>query len=471
MEATNPVRRMTRADLLGGHTHETLCGKRVHVYRRDDTYIARGRLRGRAFGEALGADPHRAAARLRQLLTEIETGAYLRPSEARTRPLAPGLAPRLTFRELVDGFLVAKRTLRGAATAADYSARLVPLLTFADLPLNRATWPLAADIDTTFAVEARAFLHACQSTRNGRPGGPPRPLSPRQVVNVMETLRGVLAWAADPRNRRLPAGWVNPLTPDLVGSPPAKDPLRADPLPLPDRVRLVEVADRWRLCQLALSLVLPLRPDEAAGLLVDDVDFSRGELLFGANLPGVNFTKRRVAYRLPFPDELRPVLRACVGGRGSGPLLRTRRAFTGGTVTAVSSLAELRGVFDVRLVAARPGEVQTDHDRKVLFRRLLRELGGVSTDGLSREFKSLVAAAGVGRGATLYTLRSAVTTGMSVGAKLAHLELTYLTGHRVSDILAAYTGLDAHGEMRKYFAHARPLLEAIAGRAAWLGLS
>lgn len=471
METPNPARRMTRADLLGGHTHQTLCGKRVHVYRRDGTYIARGRLRGRAFGESLGADPHRAAARLRQVLTEIEAGAYHRPSEGRTRPLAPCLAPRLTFRQLADEFLSAKRTLRGAATAADYSARLVPILTFADLPANRARWPLAADIDAAFAAEARAFLHVCRSTRNGRPGGQPRPLSPRQVVNVMETLRGVLAWAADPRNRRLPAGWVNPLTPDLVGTPPAKDPLRPDPLPLPDRVRLVEAADRWRLCQLALSFVLPLRPDEAAGLLVDDVDFDRGQLLFGANLPGVNFTKRKVSYRLPFPDELRPVLRACVGGRGGGPLLRTRRAFAGRSGQAVNSLTEMQELFDRRLAAARPGVVQTDHDRKVLFRRLLRELGGVSPDGLNREFKSLAAAAGVGRAATLYTLRSAVTTGMSVGAKLAHLELTYLTGHRVSDILAAYTGLDVHGEMRKYFAHARPLLDAIARRAVGPGRS
>ncbi len=57
------------------------------------------------------------------------------------------------------------------------------------------------------------------------------------------------------------------------------------------------------MCALLPSVLLPMRPDEAIGLLVEDVDFGRGELLFGTNWPDVNFTKKRVAFRLPFPGD------------------------------------------------------------------------------------------------------------------------------------------------------------------------
>ena len=463
-------RRMAPAELMGGHVHETAGGKKVYVWRRGGKFLARGRFRGRHFGETLGDGPA-AAAKLRRLLTAIEDGAYRPPSEAHARQLADGPVPRLTFRQLAGEFLAAKRKRVGAQTAADYRARLAPLLAFAELPASRGRWPLAADIDAAFAADARASLYDRRTTRNGRPGGEPRPLSPRQVVNVMETLRAALAWAADPANNRLPPGWANPVTRGLVGAPPAKDPFRRDPLPLDLRVRLVGLMDAWQLCTLLPSVVLPMRPDEAAGLLTDDADFGNAELLFGANLPGVNFTKKRVAFRLPFPAELRPVLLAAVGGRAGGPLLRGRKAFAAGTGSpGAASLADLKAQFDRRVLAARPGAVQTDHDRKLLFRRLLRELGGAAEDAMNREFKSLLASAGVGNGATLYTLRSSVTTTMSTGAKLAHLELTYLTSHSTRDILTRYTSLDIHGEMRKYFDYIRPLLDAAARRCGELGI-
>jgi len=460
---------MRQGELLGGHAHETTSGKTVYVWRRGKSYLARGRWNGRYFGETLGNDTATAARNLRRLLNAVEDGAYRPPSEARARQLSDDPVPRLTFRQLADEFLTAKRKQVGVQTAADYRARLNPLLAFAELPPTRKKWPLAADIDTEFVTDARAYLYAYRTTRNGRAGGQPRPLSPRQIVNVMETLRAMLAWGGDPRNNKLPPGWVNPVTHGLVGTPPAKDPFRRDPLPVEVRARLVGLMDRWQICTLAPSLILPMRPDEAVGLLIQDVDFDHQELLFGVNLGDVNFTKKKVSFRLPFPDELRPILIAGIGDRGGGPLLRSRRAFDTNAQGVVASLEELKALFAERLLAAKPRTVQTDHDRKVLFRRLLRDLRGVTEDAMNREFKSLLAAAGVGTGATLYTLRSSVTTSMSTGAKLAHLELTYLTSHSTKDILNRYTSLDVHGEMRRYFDHIRPLLEAV--KARWETLS
>src|SRR5215470_10787960 len=153
--------------------------------------------------------------------------------------------------------------------------------------------------------------------------------------------------------------------------------------------------DRWQFCQIVPSVILPMRPDEAAGLLVSDVDFEKGWLEFGSRLAEVNFTKGIQSFKLPFPAELRPVLRACIGGRREGPLLRSRRAFEKSVDSSVASFEELRRLYDERLLRSPRGTVQAEHDRKLLFRGLLRELGGVSEDALAREFKKLLAAAGV----------------------------------------------------------------------------
>ena len=64
----------------------------------------------------------------------------------------------------------------------------------------------------------------------------------------------------------------------------------------------------------------------------------------------------------------------------------------------------------------------------MLFRSLLRRLGGVTGRDEDREFKKLLVAVGVNNGATLYTLRSSVTTAMHSDG-LPHLEMRYLTGH------------------------------------------
>lgn len=100
----------------------------------------------------------------------------------------------------------------------------------------------------------------------------------------------MLSWAADPRNNKLPPGWLSPVTRGLVGTPPAKDPFRRDLLPLSLRVRLVELMDAWQFCTLLPSLLLPMRPDEAVGLLVDDLDLDKSELLFGCTAQSLQNT-------------------------------------------------------------------------------------------------------------------------------------------------------------------------------------
>lgn len=223
---------MARAELMGGHTHHTIDGVGVHVWSRDGKYLARGRYQGQAFGETLGDDVAGATARLRQLITEIEDGGYVRPSEGRKRHLGRAKVARLDLRQLVGDFLAEKRKVRGRRTAATYMSRLMPALDFAEQAAHRRRWPLARDIDRDFAVRLQVFLYNHRTTRNGRVGGTAKPLAGRQVVNVLECLRAALAWARRADVRKLPADWANPFTSDLIDGSPPKDPLREDKLPL-----------------------------------------------------------------------------------------------------------------------------------------------------------------------------------------------------------------------------------------------
>jgi hypothetical protein len=461
---------MVRAQLMGGHSHHTLVGVQVHVWQRGGKFLARGRYQGQPFGATLGSNVAEATPHLRQVLTQIEDGSFVRPSEARQRPLSSGPVPRLNLRQLISDYLAEKRKLLGQRTAHTYRARLMPDLDFAEQPVTRRRWPLVRDVDRAFAVELRSFLHAYQTTRNGRPGGRPKPLSGRQVFNILECLRSLLAWARRPEVRKLPADWANPLTLELRGDRPAKDPLREDKLPMEKRLCLVATMDRWQLCHLTLSMVLPLRPEEAAGLLVTDVRFDKGWLEFGTRAGGGDFTKGRQTFKLPFPDELTPMLQACISDRAQGPLLRSRAAFAGCVQRSVASAEELARLYEEKLATAARGSVQTEQDRKQVFRRLLRELGGVSPDQLALEFKHLLQAHGWADSRSLYTLRGSVTTSME-RAKLPHLEMRYLTGHTTTDILNANVALDPVGAMRLYFNAIRPLLEACTRQAEAVGLS
>lgn len=461
---------MVKAELSGSHAHVTINGVSVHIWLRDGIYLARGRYLNQVFGVTLGSDTVAAASKLRQLLVDLDNGTFIRPSEARDLPISNGRVPRLTLRELVNQFLAEKRKFRGSATARAYATRLAPVLDFGESPAALRRWRLASAINHDFVVDLRTFLHQCRTMPNGRPGGKSKPMKGRQIINVLECLRTVVNWARRAEVRRLPASWVSPLTQELIGSPPSKDPLRDDPVPLELRIKLAGVMDRWQLTHLALSMVLPSRPEEATGLLVSEVDFEMGWLKVGTRFDGADFTKSKSSFTLPFPPELSLILHECIGGRAAGPLLRNRKTYEGRKNTIrLATPQELNELVAARLLAAPSKAVTCDNDRKAIVRRLLVELGGVSTDRLAAEFKNVIKMAGIQPGITLYDLRRAVTTAMSA-CGMPHLDLRYLTSHSTGDILNEYASLDPIKAMVKYFANITPLLAAISDRARMLGI-
>jgi integrase len=466
VDKTRDPRRMVATTLAGKHSHQTPNGVSVHIWRRGATYMARGSYEGHRFGVRLGDSEFEAEAELREVLVNIRNGAFVRPTEARKRQLKRVSPMRLTLRQVVDEFLAEKRKTLGRETASTYTSRLGPVLNFAESASSRKRWPFGQDVNRDFVIALKLFLHALRTTRNGRPGGKLKLLTPRQIVNVLECFRTAMAWAARADVRKLPADWVNPLSPDLVGEPPPKDPLRRDPLPVEMRLKLVAIMDRWQLAHFALPLVLPIRPDEATGLLVSDVDFEEQMLRFGTRLGGADYTKGHQSFCLSFPSEIDPLLRACVGKRGEGPLLRSRKTFEADGAD-VGSYAELSALFDARLLSLAQDEVQNDADRKSEFRRLLYELGGVSKSSFAKDFKRLLNQLGISSDISVYSLRHSNTKGLK-DAGVHSLDMAYLTSHTTSGILNHYTPLDPQGAMTRYFLAIEPLIRAIESQWAHL---
>lgn len=462
---------MVRAELLGRHAHETSNSVGVNIWQRGNSYLARGYYARARFGETLGKDQKSAEDRLVELLYEIGQGTYVAPSDRGDRQLGIPHVGRLTARQLCDEFLLEKRQTCGEQTTNDYCSRLIPLIEFSERDQSLRRWKTAADIDRVFAIEFRNFVAMRMVTRNGRSSSQEKVISPHQVYNVLDCTRTVFNWGKDVQVAKLPASFVNPFTADIVGQRPQKDPLRRQSFPLLRRIQLVQNMDEWQLTHLALSIVLPLRPEDCAALLIEDVDFEMHLLTFGTRFGGRDFNKGRVSFRVPFPTSMVPVLRFCSGGRACGPLLRARRIFEGRR----KPLRELAAGCDVNLHIedafrrASPRDLKTPQDQKQLVRRIFREIGGVSERELTREFSSVLANVGLSKIGRFYDLRGSVNTEMD-RAGVTHLVQRYVTGHTTADILNVYVSLDPVVEMQKYFATVQPLLEAMLHRAYQLGL-
>ncbi|MDB5290614.1 MAG: hypothetical protein JWL69_1855 [Phycisphaerales bacterium] len=467
-------RQMVPAELLGAHTHRTTNAVDVHVWLRDGRYLARGRYGGRAFGATLGTQPE-AAARLRRLLVEMETGSFLRPSEARNRPLKHGPPPRLRFRELVDRHLALVRKLHGKNTARDYQCRLTPAIEFAEGVESRRLWPTAAHLDGSleFAIGLKAFLHNRTVSRNGHAAAPPTRMSARHIHNILSAVGTMLNQAKRPDVNQLASTFANPFTRAIVGERPHRDPLQPAKLPVAARLDLVRGMDAWQLATLSWSMVLPGRPEEFAGLLIGDVSRQSRELVFASRWGGDDHTKTKKPFRICYPPQFDPIVNWLIGGRTAGPLLRRRTTCAGRRRSQihVDTLEQINAHFDAAIARAATGEVQNSQDRKRVFRRLLLDLGGVDEDDLANEFRAVLRTVHPDLGARFYDLRSAVITGLRE-AGVSEILRYYVCGRSLGRNTAVhYEAQDLHGDMGRYFGHVGPLIDAIATRAREVGIS
>lgn len=457
-------RKMEKATLGGLHSHRSVSGISVHIFQRDGKFIARGRFQRRQFGVTLGTSETDSLPSLRKLLVELDEGRFVPPSD-RLQQIFPTQVARLSTIQVLNKYIEDRRKVNGKQTSYDYTSRLAWTVRFSEQAAIKKRYPHFADIDRQFCVELKAFLHAQKTTRNGRPGAKSKPISVRQIYNIMDSFRSLLRWANKPEVRLVPFDWIFPLSDELLGNKPRKSPLRKIKLPVHERIQLVQYMDAWQLCTLGIMLVLPLRAGEVQGLLIEDMVVNDRLLKFGTRFGGSDFTKGKTDFLIPYPIELEPLLLCSVAGRSSGPLFQSRTASC-----KPSSISDFEDLLGKRFEEAAPSEIATASDRKSVFRDLLVELGGISYDEMSREMNHVLEQAGLRQECSLKTFREAVSNDMK-GSGMAHLDLRYLTGHSTSDIMYDYTSVDPKRAMGLYFDNIRPLLDALQNRALKLGIA
>ena len=465
-QQTPHQRRMVQATLYGRHSITLANGKSIHIWRRRNSYLVRGWWEGRQFGEVLGSDEVSAEARLCEIRTQLENGTYASPRDCARQPKrARNVYLRAPLEDLIDAYVQDRRTLRGKKTATRYRSSGDHIKAYQNQPEIRKKYPSAAMIDRSYVVGLLTFLRKREVTRNGRPGSTPRLMSSKGVYEILTLLRTILEFGKRAEIGLLPPGFVNPVTGDLVAKPPRKSPIRDIKLNLERRIRMMRVADGFQLCVFAALMVMPLRPDELCGMLVEEVNFDAGFAHFGSRFNDSDFTKGKTSFDVPFPEELSCPISQALASRSSGPLFMKRALFERHVrnTTRIPQSESVEGIVAKRLLAVRPS---TSQDAKLVSRTVLRELGGISYDELLTEFKKLATIAGIDGNVTPYDLRHAVTTELSrVG--VSENVRRYCTGHAMSDIMDTYTALDLptiRKEFETYWEFVRELTEAISER-------
>ncbi len=467
-----PLRRMASATLLGKHTFQAQNGQLVHIYRRQGNYMARARIFGHQVGVTLGEVEAEAHQRLCLLLVDLANGSFVPPSETRRSVISRGPVPLLTLRQLCDEFLKEKKQTKGPNLVRSYLNRLQHILEFAEQPANSRRWKLARDINRDFAIALSAFLMSRTVTPNGRPGTKSKLMSPKMTRLCSEGLIAVLNWAKKPQVRKLPADYYHPFTEDILGREPSKDPLRSSPVPMEKRIQLVGLMNHWQLVNLTSLLVIPTRFEDISGAVITDFDLKAGVWKLGSRFGGSDFNKGHVNVVMPLPPVLIDLLRYAAAGRGEGPMFLQPKFYDNPKLQErlkrLDSRNELEALIQLRFGAVGKSEIATPQGRKVIVRKLIHELGAVSTRTISSELKPLFAAAEIATGRA-YDIRHAVTEDMN-RAGMSHLASRYFTLHTTNDILNTYAGISIFDEMAHYFDRIAPLLHAIERRAHDLGI-
>jgi hypothetical protein len=339
-------------------------------------------------------------------------------------------------------------------------------LEFVELPENRRRWPLATHLDGAqpLALALRCHLYNRRVSRNGHPNAEPRPMSTSQICNVMGTTAALFNFARDPSNNLLPATFVNPISRDLVGQRPRRDPLAPAKFPPEARLQLVHGMDLWQVITLSWFLVLPPRPEEIAGILIEDMLRERREIVFRTRCGGDDFNKARVNFRVTYPPQFDPIVEYLAAGRSCGPLLRrrpsSRRRRSRGLPEGSDLLTEYRRL----LSTASRNDVQQENDRKRYFRRALRAVGGIDEEELAKEFQGVKNRMLPNVTGRFYDLRGSITTDLRISG-VADLLRKYVTGRSLRrDVMSFYEAQDLHNDMNKYFSFISPLLDVIAER-------
>jgi len=285
---------------------------------------------------------------------------------------------------------------------------------------------------------------------------------------VLDTVRAVFAWAADPdRGGLLPAGFRNPFLQCGARAPELKgDPLAEPDVTFPMAVDLIQICDAFQLKLFVPLIFFGLRAAEPCTLFTEHL--TEGWLSVPC-VPELGLlTKGRRDKRFPLLEELAPFWELLRGGKDQGLLLERRAVEDGEDAPLCGySLLDLIGEYRVRCERAK---TTTAVERARIRDSVLRDADALDYDQIEGEFGKLAVELGWPPSATLKDLRHLFATTLN-NAGVPDGYRRYLMGHSPGKAaILAYTHLD---QLRRHYSTAirqewMPLLNAINARVAAL---
>ena len=226
-----------------------------------------------------------------------------------------------------------------------------------------------------------AYLRAVEVAPNGHPRAVRRKLRDKGVRFILETCRGMYAFAAQRRH-----------LPPYAGNPFAQ--LRLDRLRVEDaktifvfdantELAFLQACDAWAFPIHFTLAKTGLRVGELTHLLMEDLDLAGG-WLFVRNKGDLGWRVKTGAERaVPLLQEVAAVLRRAIGARPAGPVF-LRPRFQINTPILTGDRRTLARVLSDRQAAL--GEALTRSEGARLARGIWRDAGAVKSDAIRTTF-------------------------------------------------------------------------------------
>lgn len=437
--------------------------KKVRICRRAEHYILQWWDKGqkRNLSERVNGDLVAAIARARQIDERLE---HFRSSGLGYRKISHAALIEQYLADLrrrADGGEISPRTVER------YASALVHYLAFVGQPDIQRRFPHAGGANREFALTFLAYLSTVQVLPNGHPNSRPQAMRSRDYV--LDVVRGMFAWAADPdRGKQMPEGFRNPFVGRGRGRRAASIAQVGEPdITTAMAVDFIKACDAYQLRLFALLVLYGLRAAEPCMLFHEHL---RQDWLSVVCLPGLAYeTKGRRDKWLPVVPGLLALLEPPPGFAATSLLYHRRRVLSGAEKAPLlgASLEDLAREFQRRCAA----EVcRTAADRRHVRDDVLHDAGGITYDHIVGEFGKIAGKLGWPRSATIKDFRHLFATSLE-NAGMPEAYRKFLMGQSPGRAaIVAYTHLN---EVRARFDEAverslRPLVDAVMQRSAEL---
>jgi len=324
-------------------------------------------------------------------------------------------------------------------TVERYRAALGHYEAFIERPDVASRYAYVVGVDRDLALEFTAFLNARIVTPNGAALGDAHLM--KGVGFVLDTVRAMLEWAADPeRGSLLPDGFRNPFLGASRRLGARVDVCEEEPDITTDMViEFIFTCDEYQLRLFAPMILYGLRPGEPAFLFREHV--TEDSLRVNC-LPELHYTtKGKRNKTLPMMDVSRALLLPPIDAGLAGPLFLRRRVLSGqeGAPLSTASRAETAAEFSRRCVVAGAEHMK---DRLRVRAQVMRDAGAITYKTVEREFQKVARKLNWPREATAKDFRHHFATSMENGGVPEHYR-KYLMGHsRGSAAIVRYTHLN-----------------------------